>query len=179
MKLLSDSESFVIPNLPLEINMTGNQIPDFFKLHAEPEFTKFFKGAIESEERSHGVIVNRFYELEPVYAEHYRKVFGRKSWHIGQVSLCNMAAAKAERELEASVDEHQCLKWLDSKKPNSVVYICFRSITNFADCQLLEFAVGLKASGQKFIWVVKKEQKDIEVWLPEGFVDGKGLIIRD
>ncbi|KAF2374192.1 hypothetical protein BSN81_16790, partial [Acinetobacter baylyi] len=54
-----------------------------------------------------GVIVNSFYELEPVYADHYRKVFGRKAWHIGPVSLCNKAVEdKAEmRGMEASLDK--------------------------------------------------------------------------
>ncbi|PRQ22598.1 putative hexosyltransferase [Rosa chinensis] len=72
--------------------------------------------------------------------------------------------------------------WLDSKKPNSVVYACFGSMINFADCQLLEIAAGLEASGQDFIWVVKKQKKEIEKWFPEGFekrMEGKGLIIRD
>ncbi|KAG4906265.1 hypothetical protein JHK82_054902 [Glycine max] len=49
------------------------------------------KGAVakESESRSYGVVVNSFYELEKVYADHSRNVLGRKSWHIGPLSLCN------------------------------------------------------------------------------------------
>ncbi|KAM1229294.1 hypothetical protein ACFX14_039622 [Malus domestica] len=46
---------------------------------------------------------------------------------------------------------------------------------------LLEIAAGLKASGQEFIWVVKREKNDKEEWLIEGFeerLEGKGLIIR-
>ncbi|KAL6123658.1 hypothetical protein ACLB2K_076177 [Fragaria x ananassa] len=148
--LSSDSESFAIPNLPDEIKMTRSQLPVF---PDESEFMKMLKASIEIEERSYGVIVNSFYELEPAYANHYRKVFGRKAWHIGPVSLCNKAIEdKAE------------------------------SMVRFADSQLLEIATGLEASGQDFIWVVKKEKKEVEEWLPEGFekrMEGKGLIIRD
>ncbi|KAM5549377.1 UDP-glucose flavonoid 3-O-glucosyltransferase 7 [Rosa sericea] len=184
-KSSSDSESFVIPNLPDEIKMPRSQLPVFPNLDGESEFMKIVKVSIESEERSYGVIVNSFYELEPAYADHYRKVFGRKAWHIGRVSLCNKAAEdKAERgSIERSTAEkHVCLKWLDSKKPHSVVYVSFGSLIQFADCQLLEIAIGLEASGQDFVWVVKKEKKDVENWLPEGFekrMEGKGLIIRD
>ncbi|GAV91325.1 hypothetical protein CFOL_v3_34721 [Cephalotus follicularis] len=42
-----------------------------------------------SELRSYGVVVNSFYELEPTYADHYRKELGWKAWHIGPLSLCN------------------------------------------------------------------------------------------
>ncbi|PQQ13822.1 UDP-glucose flavonoid 3-O-glucosyltransferase 7-like [Prunus yedoensis var. nudiflora] len=171
LKVSSDSEVFTLPNFPVEIKLTGSQIPAFLKKKVETEFTKLFEASKACEERSYGVIVNSFYELEPVYADHYRKVFGRKAWHIGPVSLCNKAALdKAEmRGMEASLDEHECLNWLNSKKPNSVVYICFGSMTNFTDPQLFEIALGLDASGMEFIWVVKKEKKEKEEWLPEGF----------
>ncbi|XP_050363751.1 UDP-glucose flavonoid 3-O-glucosyltransferase 7-like [Argentina anserina] len=52
----------------------------------------------------------------------------------------------------------------------------------FEDTELLEIALGLEASGQDFIWVLKNEKKDVEEWLPEGFekrMEGKGMIIRD
>ncbi|KAI5314672.1 hypothetical protein L3X38_043848 [Prunus dulcis] len=148
--------------------MTRTQIPRFFEKNSESIMTKLFKESRESEERSYGIIVNSFYELEPDFADHYRNVFGRKAWHIGPVSLCNKAAEdKTEiRGMEASLDEHECLNWLNSKKPNSIVYICFGSQTNFADVELLEIALGLEASGQEFIWVVKKEKKEKDEWLP-------------
>ncbi|KAF7840814.1 scopoletin glucosyltransferase-like [Senna tora] len=93
-----------------------------------------------------------------------------------------------DRGKEISLDEHECLKWLDTKKPNSVVYVCFGSIADFPDSQLEEIAMGLEASGKEFIWVVKKSKKDEifieESWLPEGFEErmeseGKGMIIRE
>ncbi|CAB4290547.1 unnamed protein product [Prunus armeniaca] len=159
LKVSSDSEVFTLPNFPVEIKLTGSQIPAFLKKKVETEFTQ---------------VVCSIQSL---------KVFGRKAWHIGPVSLCNKAALdKAEmRGLEASLDEHECLNWLNTKTPNSVVYICFGSLTNFSDPQLLEIALGLKASGKEFIWVVRREKKEKEEWLPEGFeqrMEGKGLIIR-
>ncbi|KAK1558571.1 hypothetical protein Q3G72_003988 [Acer saccharum] len=66
----------------------------------------------------------------------------------------------------------ECLKWLNSKKQDYVVYICFGSAANFNYDQLMELAMGLEASGQEFIWVVRKDKKDEDGnkdWLPEGF----------
>ncbi|KAI8532769.1 hypothetical protein RHMOL_Rhmol11G0239900 [Rhododendron molle] len=139
----------------------------------------------ESELLSFGVIVNSFYELETEYADYYRDVLKRRAWHIGPVSLCNREIEdKAQRGKEASIDEHEsCLKWLDSKKPNSVIYICFGSVVKFDVSQLYEIAMGLECSGQQFIWVVRRgeNENESEEWLPEGFEErmkDKGLIIR-
>lgn len=181
VKDLSDSDRFVIPNLPDRIELSKMQLPDFVTQENETEFTKLLAQSKESELESYGVVVNSFYELEPRYADHYRKVLGRKAWHIGPVSLCNRnEEEKAERGKKASIDEHECLKWLDSKRPNSVVYVCFGSLSNFPASQLREIAIGLEASGQEFIWVVRGRGMDEnEEWLPEGFEKrAKGLIIR-
>ncbi|KAM5549388.1 UDP-glucose flavonoid 3-O-glucosyltransferase 7-like [Rosa sericea] len=165
----SDSESFVVPGLPDEIKMTKNKLAPFLTLDGESELIKVVTASQLANETSYGIIVNSFYELEPAYADHYRKVFGRKAWHIGPASLCETEKDKLQRGREGSVDEvHECLNWLNSKKPNSVVYICFGSLTNFSDCQLLEIALALEASRQQFIWVVKKENNDKEEgWAPQ------------
>uniref|UniRef100_A0A2N9G5J8 Uncharacterized protein n=1 Tax=Fagus sylvatica TaxID=28930 RepID=A0A2N9G5J8_FAGSY len=94
----------------------------YIQQEVETDFSKFLKEVMESELRSYGFVVNSFYELEPDYADHYRK--------------------------------------------------------------LLDIATGLEASGQQFIWVVRKvknDEKEEEDWLNKGFeksMEGKGLIIR-
>lgn len=184
----SDTEPFVLPGLPDQIKMTRMQIPDNLRGGSENDFTRLLDRAKEAETRSFGMLVNSFYELEPGYADYYRKVLGRKAWHIGPVSLCNRnTKEKAQRGGKVgSIDEDECLKWLGSKKPNSVVYVCFGTTSNFPPSQLREIAFGLEASEQQFIWVVRKSKNnekegDEEDWLPEGYEDrmeGKGLIIR-
>ncbi|KAJ6310494.1 hypothetical protein OIU76_015258 [Salix suchowensis] len=91
---------------------------------------------------------------------------------------------KAERGSLSSIDEHECMRWLARKNPNSVLYICFGSLFNHPAAQLLELAMALEASGQNFIWVVRERKQtklaEKEEWLPEGFekrMEGKGLII--
>ncbi|KAK3412341.1 hypothetical protein EUGRSUZ_I01120 [Eucalyptus grandis] len=177
-----DSETFLVPHLPGDIKLTRNQLPEHLRLLVENDFFKHAGEALESELKSFGSIFNSFYELEKDYADYYRNVLGRKAWHIGPVSLCNSDTAdKVQRGKEASIGRHECLQWLDSKKPNSVVYVCFGSLTRFSSQQLSEIAKGLEASQQDFLWIVKGDKNQEQDWLPEGFeerMDGKGLIIR-
>lgn len=155
--------------------MTRAKVPDF--LREETEFTKFYKEAKESELTSYGVVVNSFYELESVYADYYSKVLGLKSWAIGPLLIGNKSIEekleRGQKQEMGSTNRHQCLEWLDSKEPDSVIYICFGSSTNFNAEQLHEIAVGIEASGQQFVWVVKKEEdveQGKEEWLPQGYV---------
>ncbi|KAL7156842.1 hypothetical protein ABFS83_02G036300 [Erythranthe nasuta] len=183
----SDSEPFSVPNLPHELMFTRSQVPDF-ELHEDEknEFSKLRKQMRESDKKSYGVIFNSFTELESDYADHYKNFLGRNAWHIGPLLLRNNNNGDDEekprsRGKESAIDEHECLSWLDSKKPNSVVYACFGSIATFTPAQLHETAVGLEGSGQDFIWVVRNGKHDNEEWLPEGFeerVKGRGMIIR-
>ncbi|CAN1278401.1 Scopoletin glucosyltransferase [Linum perenne] len=135
----SDLEPFVVPGLPHRIELKKSQLAPNLK------------------------------ELEPGYSQHYREVMGRKAWFIGPLSLCNDTTLdKAERgdAAAAAIDGHECLSWLECREPNSVLYICFGSMSGVPDKQLLEIAAALEASMQSFIWVVKKR------------MEGKGLIIR-
>ncbi|XP_065871432.1 probable UDP-glucosyl transferase 73B6 isoform X2 [Euphorbia lathyris] len=167
-----DPTPFVIPDLPDEITITGKQLP---ANRGESETVKLFIACREVERRSFGVIVNSFYELEPAYADHYRNFLERRAWSIGPVSLCNRDVE------EKSEDEHESLKWLNSKKPNSVVYLSFGTLSYLSADQMKEIAIGLESSGKDFIWSVIRESDHEKDWLPAGFeerMEGKGLIIR-
>ncbi|KAF2294721.1 hypothetical protein GH714_015726 [Hevea brasiliensis] len=123
-KVSSDSKPFVLTNVLSEIKLTRKQLPDGLRQDFDTDYSKLMSEIVESELKSFGIIVNSFYEVEPAYVDYYRKVLGRRAWPIGPVSLCNRGIEdKAQRGNEASISENECLKWLDSKKPNSVIYI--------------------------------------------------------
>ncbi|XP_022155700.1 UDP-glucose flavonoid 3-O-glucosyltransferase 7-like [Momordica charantia] len=182
----SDTHPFLIPHLPGDIKLTKMQLPTFPHGNTLSDVSNFFAKIKQSESDCYGMVVNSFYELEAEYADCYRNVLGRKAWHIGPLSLCNKETQeKAQRGRESAIDEQECMKWLDSKKPNSVVYVCFGSMVKFNSDQLMEIAIGLEASGQEFIWVVRKgkeeEEEEGQNWSSEGFeqrTEGKGMIIR-
>ncbi|XP_074275550.1 scopoletin glucosyltransferase-like [Silene latifolia] len=171
----SDDEAVILPRLPHEVKMTRLQVSKEEWSDEDNEFNRRSARIKESEVESYGVIVNSFYELEPDYADFFRKELGRRAWHVGPVSLCN-------RGIQDKVTEHECLEWLNSKKHASVVYICFGSIAHYLAPQLTEIAKALEGSRQNFIWVVRNgDHRNAEEWLPQGFEQrtaGRGLIIR-
>ncbi|KAF2321088.1 hypothetical protein GH714_033779 [Hevea brasiliensis] len=152
-KVSSDSEPFLVPYLPSEIKLTRKQLPETERQEDETDLTKLVKASIESESKSFGVLVNSFYELEPAYADYYRKVLGRRAWHIGPVSLCNRGIEdKAQRGKESSILVEIAIALEASRQ--QFIWVVRRE---------------------------KNNQEDEEQWLPEGFeerMEGKGLIIR-
>ncbi|KAF3545149.1 hypothetical protein DY000_02010004 [Brassica cretica] len=178
-KVASSCEPFVIPELPGDIVITQEQIIDGDN---ESEMGKFMIDVRESELKSSGVVVNSFYELEPDHADFYKRFVAKRAWHIGPLSVINRGfEEKAERGKKASIDEAECLKWLDSKEQDSVIYISFGSVACFKNKQLREIALGLEASGTNFIWVVRENTDDKEEWLQEGVEERlkeRGMIIR-
>ncbi|CAN0853398.1 7-deoxyloganetin glucosyltransferase [Linum grandiflorum] len=66
---------------------------------------------------------------------------------------------KSLKNLNTSLwtEQPYCLDWLDSKEPNSVLYVNFGSITVLSPDQLKEFAWGLAKSGKPFLWVVRPD----------------------
>lgn len=190
-KVSSDYEPFVVPGLPDKIELTSSQLPVCARQQKAGSAHKMFA---KPEEKSFGIVVNSFYDLEPAYVEYFKQDLGNdKAWFVGPVSLCNRNIEdKAERGQKTSIDEGKILSFLDSKETNSVLYISFGSLARLAPEQLLEIAYGLEASNHSFIWVVgkifqsprtRKENGIEENWLPSGFEERmreskRGLIIR-
>nr|UXM20149.1 O-glycosyltransferase [Astragalus mongholicus] len=178
---LYSSTSFSIPDLPHTITMNASP---------PKQMSEMLQPLLDTELKSNGLIVNNFVELDgEEYIEHYEKTTGHKAWHLGPASLIRRSIEeKVESGQESAVSVHECLSWLNSKRVNSVVYICFGSLCHFPDKQLYEIACGIEASGHEFIWVVPEKkgkedesEEEKEKWLPKGFQfqnQEKGLIIR-
>ncbi|XP_020677365.1 UDP-glycosyltransferase 73B4-like [Dendrobium catenatum] len=138
-RLLTDKvESFVLPNLPHQIEMLKTQVMDFNNL-ARMETEILMKTANEAKEvqsKSYGTLMNSFYELESEYVDLYCKMKGR-AWNVGPVSLCNKEVInKSIRGGKYATSVSECLKWLDKRSVGSVVYICFGSGSSFSMEQL-------------------------------------------
>ncbi|XP_050230475.2 UDP-glycosyltransferase 73C5-like [Mercurialis annua] len=178
----SDSEYFVVPELPHHIELTKDQLPA-----AMIDSGDFEQQIAAAETVTHGMIINSFQEMEAAYVQEYKKVRNDKVWCIGPVSLYNKDKSdKIERGDKASIQESECMDFLNSQNPNSVLYVCFGSLCNLITSQLIELALGLEASRKPFIWVIGREKglyfKEIEKWIKENNFEernkGKGLIIR-
>ncbi|KAL3724051.1 hypothetical protein ACJRO7_036121 [Eucalyptus globulus] len=54
-------------------------------------------------------------------------------------------------------EDFACLGWLDSKEPNSVLFINFGSIAVVTSEQLIEFSWGLANSQKPFLWIIRPD----------------------
>lgn len=165
LKAESDTDKFVIPDLPDELEMTRLQLPDW--LRSPNQYTELMKVIKESEKKSFGSVFNSFYKLENGYYDHYKKVMGTKSWGLGPVSLWanqddSDKAARGYAKKEEGAKEEGWLKWLNSKPEGSVLYVSFGSMNKFPYSQLVEIAHALEDSGHNFMWVVRKNEENEE-----------------
>ncbi|XVE76088.1 hypothetical protein DITRI_Ditri12bG0144900 [Diplodiscus trichospermus] len=182
---LSYSEPFVMPGLPDRIEFTRAQLSGSFNPDSNKDMNAFRQRVKDSQAGALGVLLNSFEELETEYVKAYREATGFKVWCIGPVSLCNKESLdKAERGRISSVGDNQCVKWLDSQAPGSVIYVCFGTLNRIPSLQLIEIATALEASNRPFIWVLREGYKieEMEKWLEEEEyeekIKGRGLLIR-
>ncbi|CAI9097913.1 OLC1v1034432C1 [Oldenlandia corymbosa var. corymbosa] len=178
----SDSEYFVVPDLPHRIELTRAQVGGLAR-PLVPDWKDIQDEMREAENGAFGVVINTFEELEPDYIPQYKKAKAKKVWCIGPVNLCNKDKLDiAERGNKASINEHQCLKWLDSQEVNSVIYACLGSITRLSTSQLIELGLGLEESNRPFIWVIRDPSAEFQKWLLEEKFEqrlhGRGFLIH-
>ena len=178
----ADSEPFEVPGMPDKIEFTKAQLPPGFQPSSDG--SGFAEKMRATAILAQGEVVNSFEELEPDYLLEYKKL-ENKVWCIGPVSLCNKEMSnKFGRGNKTSIDENQCLKWLDSRKPKSVIYACFGSLCHFSTSQLIEIGLGLEASNRPFVWIIRQSDCSFELeerLLEERYeerIKGRGLIIR-
>ncbi|RWW53302.1 hypothetical protein BHE74_00040220 [Ensete ventricosum] len=165
-------EPFAIPGFPHPIKLTRAEVPEAFDY-------PYMLGLLrEAELTSYGVVVNSFYDLEPDYAKHYKKVGPREVYIVGPVAIAGVQPQEGGKE-DAARDP--CLSWLDGKPDDSVVYVSFGTLCRFSNAQLQELALGLEASGHPFLWTVRADGGVGEGWMPEGYegrVAGRGIVAR-
>ncbi|VFR01838.1 unnamed protein product [Cuscuta campestris] len=181
-KVESDSEYFEVPGVPDKIEMTKAQVTHMVNPRSK-EWSELCGEIIEAEENAYGILVNSFEELEPEYIKEFKKAKGKYVWTIGPVSLCNKVGPdKGERGNKASIDLDQCLNWLNSMGPASVLFVCLGSLSRLPTPQMVELGLALKASKRPFIWVIRHLSKEFQDFLEqekyEEGVKGQGLIIH-
>ncbi|CAL0325834.1 unnamed protein product [Lupinus luteus] len=146
------------PNLENLDNFVIKDFPHLITMKDTPpkEFYTYLEQMRKTELKSYGLIVNNFAEFDGgEYIKHYEKTTRHKAWHLGPASLIRKSdQEKGERGQKSVVSVHECLNWLNSKPPNSILYICFGSLCHFPDKQLYEIACGIEATGHGFIWAI-------------------------
>nr|QOI79389.1 UDP-glycosyltransferase [Rheum officinale] len=182
--ITSDSQRVTVPDLPDEIVLTKDQLPN--SLRPGSSAVKDLNARIrEAEEESLGIVVNSFEELEVEYMKRYKEAkLPKKVWFVGPVCLVNEDdASTAERGNKSSIDRDWCLRWLENREPGSVIYACHGSLCSFSTRQMMELGLGLEGSRKSFVWVIRRrdELEELEEWMQEsGFEErtrARGLVI--
>eukprot|EP00252_Welwitschia_mirabilis_P026694 TRINITY_DN8835_c1_g1_i1.p1 TRINITY_DN8835_c1_g1~~TRINITY_DN8835_c1_g1_i1.p1 ORF type:complete len:484 (+),score=-25.48 TRINITY_DN8835_c1_g1_i1:124-1575(+) len=177
---------FRVPGL--RVPVAGRDMPTSVQVRDDETFTVFMKHCTRLAESPYlsGILVNTFAALE-----------GSSLTAAGEMlrgrPVCGVGPVVGRDQKKT----HLCLGWLDQQPPRSVVYISFGSGKTVSDGQARELAEGLEASGQRFLWVLKRsapppehregkgfavsalEAEPAEV-LPDGFVErtqGRGLVV--
>jgi hypothetical protein len=144
-----------------------------------------FKMVIEAVERAPtaaGIVVHSFDALEQEVLDALSPILPHV-YAIGpQQLLLNHSPNDPLKSTGYSLwkEETECLNWLNSKAPNSVVYVNFGSITVITPQQLVEFGWGLANSKFMFLWIIRPDLVvgDSSILPPELLeeIKGRGLI---
>ncbi|KAL4559704.1 hypothetical protein LXL04_031848 [Taraxacum kok-saghyz] len=172
----SDDEPFPVPNFP-RLKLTVNDFePPFSELDPKGPALEFIVRQQETMAKSHGMVVNSFYELEPEFVDYWNKNYPPKAWCVGPLCL-----AKAPPAPKKFLEKPTWVKWLDGKLTANepVLYVSFGSQAEASPEQVREVAVGLKRSNVSFMWVIKSKMLPL---IGEGFeerVKGRGKVVAE
>eukprot|EP00250_Pteridium_aquilinum_P008778 c18201_g1_i2 orf=191-1600(-) len=124
------------------------------------------------------IIINTMEELEPEAIEALRA--HKQVYAVGPLLL--LSGRPTRLDVNYWPEDDHCLPWLDSKPPSSVLYVSFGSVAFLPLPHFQHLALGLEASEQPFLWVVRPDSTELplEQALPDGFLartKDRGLII--
>ncbi|XP_019156881.1 PREDICTED: 7-deoxyloganetic acid glucosyltransferase-like [Ipomoea nil] len=128
------------------------------------------EGQINS--RARGLILNTFEELDGSILSQIRTLcpnlypIGPLHAHLKTKLLAGETAATASPPASSSLwqEDRSCIGWLDNQPLRSVIYVSFGSIATLTKEQLMEFWYGLVNSGQKFLWVIRRDSVAGKDW---------------
>ncbi|RZB65945.1 7-deoxyloganetin glucosyltransferase-like [Glycine soja] len=137
----------------------------------------FIYSQCERAQKASAIIVNTFDALEHDVLDAFSSILLPPIYSIGPLNLLLNNDVTNNEELKTIgsnlwKEEPKCLEWLNSKEPNSVVYVNFGSIMVMTSDQLTELAWGLANSNKNFLWVIRPDLVvgEINCALPNEFV---------
>ncbi|CAK8532785.1 unnamed protein product [Lathyrus sativus] len=156
---ISKSE-IVLPGLP---KLEASDLPSFlYQYGTYPGYFDILTNQFSKIDQADWVLVNTFYELEPKVVD-----WLAKKWRLKTIGPC-VPSMFLDKRLQNDKDygisifgpnSEACIKWLDNKPKNSVVYVSFGSLAGLSEDQTNEIAYGLRDSGVYFIWVIRDSEK--------------------
>ncbi|KAL5825834.1 hypothetical protein ACOSQ3_021897 [Xanthoceras sorbifolium] len=167
-------------------NMRLKDLPAFIRVTDLNDLLfNYMKSETENCLDSSAIVINTFDEFEHEALEVIESI-NPNIYTIGPLHLLckQMPESDSFKMFTTNLwkEDPECLKWLDRREPNSVVYVNYGSITVMTDQHLKEFAWGLANSGHSFLWVVRPDvvMGTDSAILPEEYfeeIKDRGLIV--
>ncbi|KAG4992574.1 hypothetical protein GLYMA_09G245900v4 [Glycine max] len=177
----------------LRVPLTENEIslPFLPKLHHKDMPSFFFPtdvdnsvlldlvvGQFSNIDKADWIMCNSFYELEKEVTD-WTEMIWPKFRAIGPCitsMILNKGLTDDEDDGVTQFKSEECMKWLDDKPKQSVVYVSFGSMAILNEEQIKELAYGLSDSEIYFLWVLRASE---ETKLPKDFEkkSEKGLVV--
>jgi len=150
----------VIDWIPGMKDITLRDLPDIYRT-TDPNdiLLDFVAEQTEATSRASAVILQTFDALEHDVLEALSTMFP-KLYTIGPLDLLLDQTSETKSDsIKCNLwkEDSECLKWLDSQQPNSVLYVNFGSVIVMTRQQLVELAWGLSNSKRKFLWVIRSD----------------------
>ncbi|KAL1342866.1 hypothetical protein HN51_029342 [Arachis hypogaea] len=169
----SHDQPYIDVNLP-SVTLKHNEIPDF--LHPFSPFPILGTVILEQFKnlsKPFCILVDTYEELEKDFISFFSKSMSiRPVGPLFKNPKARMGGSNIRGDMITKSEN--CVEWLNSREPRSVVYISFGSLVYHPQEQIDEIAHGLLESEVSFLWVLKLPPKDWNVKphvLPEGFVE--------
>ncbi|PIA45538.1 hypothetical protein AQUCO_01600021v1 [Aquilegia coerulea] len=150
-------------NLPIDFipgikNIRLKNLPSFW-WDGNDTFVYLTQEAVKRFAKVSAIIITTFDELEREVLNELKFLLP-SMYTIGPLQLLEQQIPNnLLRSFKSNLwkEDQDCLKWLDSKQPNSVVYVNFGSTTVMTSQQLIEFAWGLANSKHPFLWIIRPD----------------------
>ncbi|XP_042506323.1 gallate 1-beta-glucosyltransferase 84A24-like [Macadamia integrifolia] len=178
------------PDLPVDLpglpTLCSDEVPSF--LHPSTPYVSLrntILGQFKNLSKSFCVLVDSFEELEREGIGGIEEANCELRLRTVGPLIKHLRSGDNNGSIKANMwkAEENCIEWLDSQEPSSVVYVSFGSVITLDQSQKEEIAWGLVKTGLPFLWVVRPA---VEGWsgdnqkLPEGFMEeakGKGKVV--
>ncbi|CAN1176668.1 UDP-glycosyltransferase 92A1 [Linum perenne] len=196
-------DDFSVPGFPDEYRFQLNQLHKIYRdADGTDGWSKFFRKQIAGSMKSDGWLCNSAEEVEPLGLKLLAEFVKRRIWAIGPLlppEICGQSSTKSSINNNTQhragktpgVSRENCIQWLQSHEPGSVLYICFGSQNSITQSQMMQLATGLEQSSKPFLWVTRppigfdpNSKSFNQEWLPEGFEhrvqqSKTGLLVRN
>uniref|UniRef100_A0A7N0TD25 Glycosyltransferase N-terminal domain-containing protein n=1 Tax=Kalanchoe fedtschenkoi TaxID=63787 RepID=A0A7N0TD25_KALFE len=150
-----------IDGIPGMQDIRLRDFPPFARTTNIDEFiVKYILQEVTRTARADAIIMNTFDDLEHDFLDGLSKIYP-KVLPIGplQHALKQIPKSSPLHTLCSNLwrEELECITWLNSQKPKSVIYVNFGSIIVMSPQQMVEFAWGLANSKYSFLWIIRPD----------------------